>query len=171
MDVETRLQLSLAQLDRTQAFFPRVEGKASFLLAVNLSLIAAAFAAVSWKTLESNALIAVLLVLVFSLCAASLVFVYFTFAPHLGPAVQTSALYFSDISKLDPIAFVKKWRDTSSDELLDDALHQVARNSEILSKKFNAAEGAFILTALAVIPWVVLLGFCIFEQQTFVFGD
>jgi len=113
-----RLQLALQQLDRTLGFFPRVEGKASFLFAINLSLVGTAFAVVTWKSAESNLLIAVLLGLVAVLCAMSLTFLYFAYSPHLAPAQKRSLFYFQDIEGVGADKFAEKWRTISDDDVL-----------------------------------------------------
>ncbi|HYD88644.1 MAG TPA: Pycsar system effector family protein [Vitreimonas sp.] len=162
---------ALAQLDRVLSFFPRVEGKASFLFAINLSLIATAFAAVSWKSFQTQLFVGLLLTLVLLLCTASLIFLYFAYAPHLSAAKKKSLLYFRDIANHEPEEFVTQWTELQDKQLLEDALHQVWRNCEILSKKFSATEGAFTLTAFAVIPWLVLLVTAVLERQSFQFGS
>jgi hypothetical protein len=170
LETTQRLALALQQLDRMLAFFPRVEGKASFLFALDLSLVGTAFAVVSWKATQENLLFAILLGLVALLCAGSLVFLYFAYAPHLAPAKSPSMLYFRDVESLGVGALSDKWRSITEDEMLDDVLHQIQRNAEILTKKFNATEGAFTLTAFSIVPWFVLLVLSIVERQSFVIG-
>lgn len=171
METSDRLQLALQQLDRLMAFFPRVEGKASFLFAINLSLVGAAVAVVSWKSLQGDILLAILLGIVGILCGLSLLFLYFAYSPHLAPAEKPSLQYFRDIDAMKAAQFVQEWTSLSPEDMLDDVLHQISRNAEILTKKFNATETAFTFTAFAVVAWLALFAVSAVERQSFSIGS
>lgn len=171
METSARLQLALQQLDRLMAFFPRVEGKASFLFAINLGLVGVSAAVVSWKSAQGEILIAILLGLVGLLCGLSLLFLYFAYSPHLAPAQRASFHYFRDINAMNTAQFVQGWSALTPEEMLDDVLHQISRNAEILTKKFNATETAFTFTAFAVVAWLALFALSAVERQSFSLGS
>ncbi|WP_439478124.1 Pycsar system effector family protein [Brevundimonas sp.] len=145
---------ALAQLDRLQAFFGRVEGKASFLLGINLALLGSVAVATPLATLWSPANICGLIAA--ALLGFSTVNLYAAFYPHLANP-QTSALYFADIANLTADDYRARVRDASPEDRANDALCQVWRNAQILEKKFRRSRSAFLLTAAGVPFWLALL--------------
>lgn len=145
---------ALGQLDRMQAFFGRVEGKASFLFAVNLALLGSSAVAIPLKTPGSPAGFIGLAAL--ALLGFSMVNLYAAFYPHLTNS-RTSLLYFADIAQISATDFRHRIRAASSADRADDALCQVWRNAEILDKKFKRSRSAFLLTGGAIPFWLTLL--------------
>lgn len=150
-----RLDLCAKQLDRVLSFFPRVEAKASFLFAVNSTMLGVLALNVqrvdffSWS--HSTAAIASM-----GLLAASLWFIYRCTFPNLAGG-HSSLIYFREIAKLREAEFIAAFRSLSKGRLFDDLASQTWRNSEILTIKFRSMKTAFILTALALIPWTAFL--------------
>jgi hypothetical protein len=148
-------RFALAQLDRLQPYFQRVEGKLTFLLALNLSM--AGLLAVNlhlellktWVAWPATATVACL--------GVSLANIYAGFFPDLRNPTPSSAIYFADIANLRPDAYAARVRAMTADELTGDAVCQVWVNSRILRAKFNRSKVAFIATGAAALPWVLCL--------------
>ena len=149
------------QLNRVLGFFPRVDGKASGLFAINstmLGVLAARFDPTDlaeWYTSLSAALTVAALIYSFAqlyLCAYPQLkggggsYVYFQ-----SIAARTESNFVDDFVKLDE----KEW--------LRDLTAQIWRNSEILSAKYAALKHAFITTLIALIPWALAISFTGFE--------
>ena len=133
-------------------FFPRVDAKASAILAINTGMLA---------VLASNAP-TVATMSVFSCVSAgitvamiggSLWFLYRVAFPVLHGGHQ-SLIYFREIAKRTETTFIDQFLGQEDTARLKDLLGQVWRNSEILKLKFDSLRWAFILMALAIIPWV-----------------
>jgi hypothetical protein len=148
------LAAALAQLDRMQGLFGRVEGKASFLMAVDLALLGSV--AVSLPVAAPVSPGGVVGVVAASLLGFSLINLYACFYPHLKNP-RPSILYFADIAALGADAYRRRLRQTQAADLADDALCQVWRNAEILDKKFKRSRSAFLLTATALPFWLATL--------------
>lgn len=141
------------QLTLILSFFSRVDAKASALLAINTGMLA---------ILASNAppigtmtvLSCVLAGITAALIAASLWFLYRVAFPALDGG-HDSLIYFREIAKKTESSFIDAF--TAQDEVarIKDLLGQVWRNSCILAVKFNALKLAFILMALAILPWAI----------------
>ena len=148
-------EVAAKHLDRILGFFSRVEAKASFLFAIDSALLGVIAINVQrndfvvWYYLVTLAIAAVLI-------CASLYFVYRCVFPSLKGG-HASLIYFREIAKLREADYITKLKGVSEIELLDDMLGQVWRNSEILGKKFDHVKTAFILTSLALIPWLAFL--------------
>jgi len=146
---------ALTQLDRLQGFFGRIESKSSFLFAVNLGLLGSTAATTLVGQLWS--LHGACSAATGALLTFSMFNLYAAFYPHLRGAPQSSLLYFGDVSRLSAADFSAKVKTLTPEDLADDALCQVWRNSEILRKKFDRTRSAFILTGAAVPFWLVAL--------------
>ncbi|MDO8802548.1 Pycsar system effector family protein [Phenylobacterium sp.] len=149
--MQNPMSFATAQLDRLQTFFPRVEGKASFLLAINLALLTSIAVNMPVRNLDSPR--GVLGSIASILLSFSLWHVYQTFFPHLKGASKVSVFYFRDIARLSPEQYMNRLNLVTDQELLDDLHCQIWRNSEILDLKFSSVETAFRFLALSVIPW------------------
>jgi hypothetical protein len=145
-------KFAFAQLDRLQGFFGRIEAKASFLFAVNLGLLGFALANTPLSQLCS--LRGICSVITEALLALSMAMLYRVVVPHLRNAGQPSLLYFSDVSHLKMSDFSARIKAITPDELVEDALCQVWRNSEILRRKFEHTRSAFSFTAAALPFWL-----------------
>lgn len=142
------------QLNRTLAFFPRVDTKASVLLAVDTSMLAfltskaAPSVSVSWLLLP--------IAIAACLLAFSLWHLYREAFPALDGG-EESNIYFREISKRTEAKYVEAWTKMSESDYLNDLLGQVWRNSHILTDKFNHVLIAFNCLALAITPWLIAI--------------
>lgn len=147
-----RLTLAASQLDRVLAFFPRIEGKASFLFAVDLGLIgtiAVGFPVREWVAAPGIFGSIAALILTFSVWR-----LLQAYAPHLDGPDRRSLIYFRDIAGLSEPDYDNQLRSVTEDNLAADFASQIWRNSEILRIKFDFVEAAFRATAIALLPWV-----------------
>ena len=156
MDDKAAQELANKQLDRVLGFFPRVETKVSFLFAMNSGLLA--ILALNLQIADFYrwyliipAIAAVLLL------AASLYFVYRCTFPQLKGGAN-SLIYFREIAKKTEAGFITEVLAQDDEKYARELLGQVWRNSEILKIKYDAMKVAFILAALALIPWLLFLG-------------
>ena len=141
------------QLTLILSFFSRVDAKASALLAINTGMLA---------ILASNAppigtmsvLSYVLAGITAAVIAASVWSLYRVAFPALDGG-HDSLIYFREIAKRTESNFIDAF--TTQDEVphVKDLLGQVWRNSCILTTKFDALKRAFLLMALAIIPWAI----------------
>lgn len=106
------------QLDRLLAFFPRVDGKASFVLALNVALLGVMAVNFPIRHIGSpracaGIIAALLLILSFwQLCVV--------FFPDLKSGEKRSLIYFGDIASLGWRGYHKALKDASEDDLLED---------------------------------------------------
>lgn len=142
------------QLNRTLTFFPRVDAKASLVLAIDTSMLALLgtrafpYTQLRWEL----APIGVTLVLL----GTSLWNLYQQAFPSLEGGHQ-SMLYFREIARRTEANYIDAWKQMTDEAYLRDCLGQVWRNSEILAKKFDHLKWAFASLALAIIPWLASL--------------
>ena len=66
-------------------------------------------------------------------------------------------IYFREIAKRTEAKFIDEFMAQSDDAHIRDLLGQAWRNSEILKMKFDAIKIAFILSAIALLPWTAFL--------------
>jgi hypothetical protein len=155
MDEEDLLDKASDQLNRVLGFFPRVDAKASVVLAVDSGMLAflathvPQFNALSWWELMIPA-VSVLLT------GASLWFLYRGAFPRLQGGAA-SLVYFREIAGRTEAKFIDEFAKQTSSEHARDILGQVWRNSEILKLKFDALKTASVLLALSIPPWVISL--------------
>jgi hypothetical protein len=141
------------QLNLVLGFFPRVDAKSSAVLAVNTGMLAVlASNAPPWGTMPLGSILAASLTLL--LIAGSFWFLYKIAFPTLSGG-QQSLIYFREIANRTESKFIDEFIAQEETSLLRDLLGQVWRNSEILKMKFDALRWAFVLMAVAVIPWVI----------------
>lgn len=158
---ERDLTLAMQQLDRLQGFYPRVEAKAAFLLALNLGLIAVAVAnfdiANVMKMPRIGGAPIVFLAAAFwvPLLILSTGHLIPTFVPHLRGGMKKSKIFFGDVAATDCAKFIDSWKNDSVSERLTDALIQIWRNSEILRVKYKHADYAYKLSLYSLLPWLV----------------
>lgn len=155
----------LGQLDRTQSMFARVEGKASFLFALNVAMLA--LMAVNLDLRHPFGWHGVCVALAGLLLASSLWNLYSAYAPSLDGAKRPSLLYFRDIADRTESSYCAALKDAPEADLVDDAMSQVWRNSQILAKKFSRVQRAFSLTMVSVVPWVLFLAAVALDEGTF----
>jgi hypothetical protein len=140
------------QLNLVLGFFPRVDAKASVVLAINTGTLAVlASNAPPWGTMPMCAIIAASLSVL--MIAGSFWFLYKIAFPTLSGGEQ-SLIYFREIAKRTESKFIDEYIAEDQTARVRDLLGQVWRNSVILKKKFDALRWAFGLMAMAMVPWV-----------------
>jgi hypothetical protein len=155
METKDIRDVSAKQLDRVLGFFARVEAKASFLFAINTTLLALIALnlrksdLVLWYVMVPG-LAAVLLLVV------SLWFIYQCHFPKLDGG-SGSLVYFAEIAKRTEAKFISECEGVDEKDLIKDYLGQTWRNAQILTAKFSHVKTAFTLTGLALLPWFAFL--------------
>ena len=149
------------QLTLVLSFFSRVDAKASALLAINTGMLAV-LASKAPPIATMSVFSYVLAGTAAALIAASLWFLYRVAFPALDGGHE-SLIYFREIARRTESSFIDGF--TAQDELprVKDLLGQVWRNSCILTAKFHALKRAFILMALAILPWAAAVA--LFSSQ------
>jgi len=168
MPAQNSTAFATAQLDRLMGFFPRVEAKASFILALNIAMLGVMALNFPVRDIASPrgcfGIIASLLLLL------SLSQLYVVFFPHLKPGEKPSLLFFGDIADMGWRAYHHAVRSLTDDALLEDITCQIWRNSEILKIKFARTRSAFIFTLMALPFWLLLLSAATLRAGKFVLG-
>jgi hypothetical protein len=153
--MEPKLLLGTArdQLNLILSFFPRVDAKASVLLAVDTGMagylasrLRAPQFSLTWQLLAP--------LVTFLLVALSFWHLYKSAFPNLAGG-NLSLVYFREIAKRTETRFIDEFIAQQEADYVKDVLGQVWRNSEILTQKFIHLKWAFFLTAAAVIPWTI----------------
>jgi len=155
MEQKDLLESARNQLDLVLGFFPRVDAKASVVLAVDMAMLGFLVAhaplprSLTWWEIALPSATVLLL-------GASLWFLYKGAFPNLKGG-HSSLVYFREIAGRTEATFIDEFTKQSTAEHAKDLLGQVWRNSEILKEKFDSLKLAFIFLALAIPPWVVSL--------------
>ena len=140
------------QLNLVLSFFSRVDAKASVVLAVNTGMLAVV--ASNAPPLHKMSLLSgVLAIITVLIIGGSLWFLYRIAFPALSGG-QRSLVYFREIANRTEANFIDEFAQQDDQSRMKDLLGQVWRNSEILRLKFDALRVAFILMAIAILPWV-----------------
>ena len=150
-----KIEQAERQLDRLLGFFPRVDSKVSALFAIDSTLLGIMALRFS-KDHLSVWFVCAPAVLALLLIVAAITFLYLSGFPHLKGG-GGSLIYFGEIAKLSENRFSTDWNARDANERLSDTLSQVWRNADILRTKFKAVRVAFILTAIALVPWAIFL--------------
>ena len=143
------------QLTLILSFFTRVDTKASALLAIDTGMLAI-LASNAPPVGSMSALLYVLAGITTAMIAASLWFLYRVAFPALDGGHE-SLIYFREIAKRTETNFIDAFTAQGEVPRIKDLLGQVWRNSCILAAKFDALKRAFMLMALAVIPWATVV--------------
>ena len=155
MSVPGRLDLALDHLDRVQSFHGRIDARVAVVFALDVGM-----AAITVTNLPKSVLhtcLAIPAIVALGCIAASLVFLMMTSYSHLATKSRPSLLYFGDIARLSSADYVKSATQATDADLLDDALCQIWRNSEIVQVKFARTQRAFFLTCAAAVLWLAFL--------------
>lgn len=145
------------QLNRILNFFPRVDGKASGLFAINstmLGVLAARFGPTDlheWYTTLSSVLAVLAL-------TYSFVQLYICAYPQTKGG-SGSYVYFQSIASKTESTFINEFINLDEQDWLRDLSGQIWRNSEILSVKYAALKQSFVTTLVALIPWALAISF------------
>jgi hypothetical protein len=154
MDNKQLIDSGRDQFNRILGFFPRVDAKASVVLAVDTGMLALlASNAPALRQLEGYMIFAAIPVI---LIGVSLYYLYLGAFPRLEGGVE-SLIYFREIAKRTENKFIEEFRSQTEENYVKDLLGQVWRNSEILKQKYDHLKTAFALLAWAIIPWAISL--------------
>lgn len=154
-DHDALIEVADRQLDRILEFFPRVESKASLLFAIDTGMLAVLALNITKADLVIWYL-ATSAVLALGFIAASFWYLYKCAFPNLDGGAA-SLVYFREIAGKTEANYIDQFQKQTTDTYVRDLLGQVWRNSEILRMKFDYLKIAFILTAVALVPWVAFL--------------
>lgn len=143
------------QLDRLLSFFPRIDSKASALLAITFAQVGVATLNLEaddfskwWITIPA---------LFFGLAVAWVMLNLYRCAyPHLEGG-QGSLIYFQEIAKLRESEYVDRFSAMPTSDLMNDLAGQIWRNAEVLSCKYSYLKRATIGAILSLIPWAILV--------------
>jgi Family of unknown function (DUF5706) len=141
------------QLTLVLSFFSRVDAKASALLAIDTGMLAI-LASNAPPPATMSVLSNILSGITAAMLAGSLWFLYRVAFPSLDGGHQ-SLIYFREIARKTETNFIDAFISQEESSRVKDLLGQVWRNSCILGAKFDALKRAFILMALAIVPWAV----------------
>lgn len=143
-----QLDFGLGQLDRLANYYPRVEGKASAIFAINAATLSIIALNYPFDGLKSAA--AALGAISVLLIAFSIWNIYLAFFPDTKSGPTKSIVYFGDISKLSLQDYEKAFLTTTRESLVSDVICQIHRNSQILGKKYNYLKFSIILTCIGL---------------------
>ena len=146
---------AIAELDRLMGFFPRVEGKASFVLALNIAMLGLLALNYPMRHIGSPRG-------AFGIVAAFYIFLsvsqlYVVFFPHLKPGDKPSLIYFQDVAAMGWRRYHQAVSVLTEAELLEDLTCQIWRNAEILKIKYDRTRSAFLFTLIALPFWIFML--------------
>jgi hypothetical protein len=143
------------QLDRTQAFIPRLDTKVSALFAIEAGQLAVASLNLTVGDLK---IWWIAVPLVVFLAAAAFVFInlYRCTYPHLKGG-HSSLIYFNEIAKLREAEFVQKFGALTTSEFKADLAAQIWRNAEIACLKYGYLRSSTVAAMLSLIPWTGVL--------------
>jgi Pycsar effector protein len=143
------------QLNLVLSFFSRADAKASVVLAIDTAMAGyLAGRTPPLQTMPSWEL--PIPILTFALIGASIYKLYKGAFPNLTGG-NLSLVYFREIAKRTEANFIEEFLAQDETAYAKDLLGQAWRNSQILTEKFNHLKWAFILMALAVVPWAASL--------------
>jgi len=155
MDETDLLTSARDQLNRVLGFFPRVDAKASVVLAIDTGMSAFLVARVPTPS-SLNWWEAVIPIVAAGLICVSVWFLYRGAFPTLKGGAA-SLIYFREIAGRTEANFIDEFTKQAASDHAKDLLGQVWRNSEILKTKFDCLKISFIFLALAIPPWVISL--------------
>lgn len=142
------------QLDRTLSFVPRAEGKASFVFASALGMLAflvsnlPALPTINWPA-------SICLVPIGSL-GVCLWKCYCSIRPSLSGGTA-SLIYFGEIGSMSEARYTASLSSLSDAQFAEECSRQIWRNSKIVKAKFEAVDRAFWWLAFSTTPWVISL--------------
>lgn len=143
------------QLDRLQGFFPRIDSKASALLAITFAQIAAGALNLSADDFKKWWITAPAVFFGLSV-AGVLINLYRCAYPHLDGG-HGSLIYFTKIAELRESEYVERITTVKRAEFRSDLAGQIWRNAEILTCKYRYLKNATIALLLSVVPWTMLV--------------
>lgn len=157
-----KLNFALSQLDRTQAFHSRVDGRAAMLLTLNVAM--ASITIINFKNEYLHTLIAIPACFGLAVMGYAFIYIILVTYSHLSNKIHPSMLFFGDIARITADDYIANVKAANEDELIEDALCQIWRNSEILAMKFKRANRAYYATCIAIIFWIIFLSSVTFKS-------
>jgi hypothetical protein len=155
METEQLLPACKDELNLVLSFFPRVDAKASVVLAVDTGM--AGYLAAHLPPLYSLRWWEFLApACAFALLVLSFWHLYKGAFPTLKGG-DRSLVYFREIARRTESKFIDEFMLQEEVAYIKDTLGQVWRNSEILTDKFDHLKFSFIFLAGAVLPWTIAL--------------
>ena len=150
-----RLPIISAHLDRTLAFFGRIESKSSLLFASNIGLLSLMLYNITYQDIQTWY---VILPMLFAciLIAFSLGHLFMASFPDTKGG-QNSLFYFKSVGSSTEQNYIDSFTTKSDLDIEKDMLGQVWRNSQILNEKFSHIEKAYRLSLLSILPWIAFL--------------
>ncbi len=168
MTAQNSTAFATAQLDRLMGFFPRVEGKASVILALNIAMLGVTALNFPVRDFDSpRGCFGIIAALLLGLSLLQLCVVFF---PHLKSGEKSSLVFFGDIAGMRWRTYHNAVTGLTDEALLEDLTCQIWRNSEILKIKFDRTQAAFVFTLLALPFWMLLLLAATLRAGQFVLG-
>ena len=143
------------QLDRTQAFIPRVDTRVSAFFAISSAQVALALINLTATDLIGWVMLSCLFV--FLGCTLwAMLNIYQCIHPNLIND-RSSILYFSDISRMSVDNFTEQFNAIGDGELRRELCQQIWRNSQIVTQKYNHLKKAASSILFGTLPWLILL--------------
>lgn len=143
------------QLHLVLGFFSRIDTKLSVVLGIDIGMLA--LLATRMPSPKELAPLAA------GVGVAFVIAICFSFRhlwtgsfPDLNGGTS-SLVYFRSIAGMRESDFRQAYGALTREELENDLLGQVWRNSKILTCKFHSLRQAYIATVLAVVPWITLI--------------
>jgi Family of unknown function (DUF5706) len=155
MEQKALLSACKDELGLVLSFFPRVDAKASVVLAVDTGMVGYLAAHLPelnsmrwWEFLAPACTIALL--------TWSFWYLYKGAFPQLKGG-EDSLVYFREIARRTETKFIDDFMSQQEPAYIKDLLGQTWRNSQILKAKFDDLRCSFIFMAIAVVPWTISL--------------
>lgn len=156
-DIDAKIGLAEANLDRLLEWVGRYDSKVVTILAVDTAMLGYAATIAPPLARWSWALTAVV-ALAAGLLFASLLCLYAGSYPRTT-AARPSLVFFGTIAKASEAEFTSEFTQRTPEAHLRDVLAQCHRNGEIIDVKFRRLKWAFGLMMASVPPWVLAIFF------------
>lgn len=148
-------QKAWTHLQVVLGIFPRVDAALAVVLGVNTAMSGVLFS--KWPTGGDAGPALVVFAIAFALFSSlSFLALYRAAFPDTEPAGR-SIIFFGDVSKLSQSEYSQKFLAASDEHLATEILHQVWRNSSILSAKYRQLQRSFGWLLASLGPWIVSL--------------
>lgn len=155
MQTKEQLEIVLNQIDRVQSFHSRIDGRASLLLAINLAM--ATVLTINFKTDYFCKVISLPAIVCGILLLISFAYLFLVSYSFTKNTAKRSVLFFGDIASNDCEKFIQLFKFNKVETLLDDALSQLWKNSEIINFKFSCINKAYHVSLIAIAFWLIFL--------------
>ncbi|TNC78247.1 hypothetical protein FHI69_02835 [Janthinobacterium lividum] len=154
-DEKERLQNAQWVFERQLAWIAAAEVKIGVIVALDTGMLGALGAAFSAEKVHSAWAIVWLIGASFCLGSA-LICCAIALLPRVNGPVS-SLLFFGTISKIASDDYIRKFKNATTNELLDDWCCQIHRNSEIAVAKFLYVRKSILFSFLSIGPWFIAI--------------